>query len=236
MIWRELRRRKVPQTCAFYLVGVWVAIQAADVLLPAFGYESSDIPRYLLYASIALFPLVVIAAWFFQVSPEGLQRADHFEERRQLDNIPPLNTRRTTERSSVARPPDYDWVLAFESGPLEGLRYPIAKSLTIGRARDCDLTLVSAHVSRHHARLVPMPDKSLVLEDLESANGTRLNGKKIQGQQVVRAGDMITIETIQFRISESYARAQGPDSAMNEQTVMAATTAMHPTAKPEGKS
>lgn len=236
MIWRELRRRKVPRTCAFYLVGVWVTIQAADVLLPAFGYESSDIPRYLFYGSIALFPIVIIAAWFFQVSPEGLQRAEDFEERRQLDNIPPLNTRRTTEKNKVARPPDYDWVLAFETGPLEGLRYPIAKSLTIGRARDCELTLISAHVSRHHAKLVPMPDRSLIVEDLESANGTRLNGKRIQGKQVVRAGDTITIETITFRISESYARAQGPDSAMNEQTVMAATTAMHSDRDPGQKS
>lgn len=51
-------------------------------------------------------------------------------------------------------------------------------TITIGKAPDNDFVVNNAHVSRHHARLVR--ENSLwVLEDLDSSNGTFVNGSQI---------------------------------------------------------
>ena len=156
------------------------------------------------------------------VTPEGIHPSDDFVERRLLDNIEPLNDRRGVEGVELEIPAeatDHDWEMTVESGPLEGLRYAIAKPLLIGRARDCDLALVSAHVSRHHARLTPRED-SLLLEDLGSANGTLVNDEEVSGQRALHPGDIIRIKDISFRVRESFDHAQSLNSAMNQATVV----------------
>ena len=50
--------------------------------------------------------------------------------------------------------------------------------LTIGRAEDNDLQLADPKASRHHARIV-REGLVFVVSDLESANGTRINGIRI---------------------------------------------------------
>jgi hypothetical protein len=69
--------------------------------------------------------------------------------------------------------------------PLTGA--PVA----IGRAPECELTLRDSRASRRHARLVAR-DGVLVLTDLASTNGTRVNGHRIS-EVVLGAGDRIQI-------------------------------------------
>jgi pSer/pThr/pTyr-binding forkhead associated (FHA) protein len=59
----------------------------------------------------------------------------------------------------------------------------------IGRGDDNDLVLLDPLVSRHHARLVPRNGR-LVLTDLASRNGTRVNGRAVR-DAVLGAGDRI---------------------------------------------
>ncbi len=63
--------------------------------------------------------------------------------------------------------------------------------MTIGRARDNDLVLEDARVSRHHARLQARSG-SLVLTDLGSTNGTLVNGGRVH-EVVLGDGDRIEI-------------------------------------------
>ena len=49
----------------------------------------------------------------------------------------------------------------------------------VGRTDENDITLADTSVSRHHARLKLQDDGSYTLTDLNSSNGTRLNGKRI---------------------------------------------------------
>lgn len=63
--------------------------------------------------------------------------------------------------------------------------------IRIGRAPECELVLRDTKVSRRHARLAPR-DGVLVLTDLGSTNGTRVNGHRVT-EVVLGAGDRIQI-------------------------------------------
>jgi len=63
--------------------------------------------------------------------------------------------------------------------------------LTIGRSSDNGLTLDDARVSRHHARLRARHGM-LVLTDLDSTNGVRVNGVRV-AEVVLGVGDRIEI-------------------------------------------
>jgi ABC-type multidrug transport system ATPase subunit/pSer/pThr/pTyr-binding forkhead associated (FHA) protein len=69
--------------------------------------------------------------------------------------------------------------------------------LTIGRLPECDFTLPSPLVSRHHARLICEPSQ-VILEDLGSTNGVFVNGLRIAGSTVLRPGDRVEIATFVF--------------------------------------
>jgi DNA-binding NtrC family response regulator/pSer/pThr/pTyr-binding forkhead associated (FHA) protein len=69
---------------------------------------------------------------------------------------------------------------------------PDAGEVTIGRSRGATVVVDHEKVSRIHARFRRYGDR-LDLEDLESRNGTRVNGERIDGVRVLAPGDEITI-------------------------------------------
>ena len=65
--------------------------------------------------------------------------------------------------------------------------------LLIGRDEDeCDLVVAERQVSRHHA-LITAGNDGYILKDLESKNGTFLNGKELKGPHILQDGDEIQI-------------------------------------------
>jgi hypothetical protein len=73
--------------------------------------------------------------------------------------------------------------------------------VTVGRSRQCDVTLDDPNVSRTHAEVRPRGG-SWVLTDLGSTNGSRLNGRRLEGPEVLKPGDQIELGTsrIQFEL------------------------------------
>jgi hypothetical protein len=63
--------------------------------------------------------------------------------------------------------------------------------MAIGRAPECELVLKDSRVSRRHARLTAR-DGVLVLTDLSSTNGTRVNGHRVT-EVVLGAGDRVQV-------------------------------------------
>jgi predicted component of type VI protein secretion system len=63
--------------------------------------------------------------------------------------------------------------------------------LLIGRHSSCDLVVSDPSVSRRHARLV-FRDHGWILQDLDSTNGTRVNGVRV-GRSELRPGDRLAI-------------------------------------------
>ena len=76
--------------------------------------------------------------------------------------------------------------------------------VVIGRSPDCQVTIEDPLISRQHARLV-IDDESATLEDLNSRNGSRLNGERLRALQKLEDGDRIRLgaqELLFYQVKE----------------------------------
>ncbi len=85
-------------------------------------------------------------------------------------------------------------LLVVYKGVLAGTRWPVSgDSLTLGRAKDCDVVLPERQVSRHHAR-IERDASGFIIRDLGSKNGTFINGEPVRGRPYrLRDGDEIEL-------------------------------------------
>lgn len=65
-------------------------------------------------------------------------------------------------------------------------------SVSIGRASECTIPIKDRYLSRRHAEIV-QTNGSWILKDLGSANGTYLNGARVEHDQALRTGDRIRL-------------------------------------------
>jgi hypothetical protein len=78
---------------------------------------------------------------------------------------------------------------------MEGKRLVVGPSgVTLGRSRQCDVVLSDPNVSREHAEIRPRGG-SWVLTDLGSTNGSSVNSRRVDGQEVLKPGDEIELGT-----------------------------------------
>ena len=68
----ELRERGVIRATGLYLALVWLFLQLAEILFPAYDIPDTAV-KYVLYGSMALLPVVLLSAWFFEITAEGLK-------------------------------------------------------------------------------------------------------------------------------------------------------------------
>ena len=72
-VYRELRRRRLFNTVALYVVGAWVTLQVAELALSGLGIPEIAI-RYVWLGVFLLFPLVLIFGWRYDISSGGIKR------------------------------------------------------------------------------------------------------------------------------------------------------------------
>ena len=69
----ELRRRRVFRVVAFYAVAGWIVIEVSSTVLP--GLNLPDWAPTLVIALVTLgFPVAIIMAWAFDITPEGITK------------------------------------------------------------------------------------------------------------------------------------------------------------------
>jgi pSer/pThr/pTyr-binding forkhead associated (FHA) protein len=68
---------------------------------------------------------------------------------------------------------------------------------TIGRAAGADFIVDAALVSRVHCRVSALPDGSLELRDLDSTNGTFVNGQRVETARLA-SGDRIQVGRVEL--------------------------------------
>jgi len=82
-----------------------------------------------------------------------------------------------------------------------GLNTVVEREVTIGRAQDCGLSLQDLWISWHHARVKLVEKDVYCVEDLESTNGTRVNGILIEKPWSLRDGEKIFLGETVVRFS-----------------------------------
>jgi len=81
--------------------------------------------------------------------------------------------------------------LIMRSGPTPGASFTLeGDQLTVGRDATNEIVINDAEISRRHARLTFQGGK-YVLEDLGSTNGTFVNGQRLAGPRVLKAGEVV---------------------------------------------
>ncbi|MSP72204.1 MAG: FHA domain-containing protein [Myxococcales bacterium] len=104
----------------------------------------------------------------------------------------------------------------------------IRDEITIGRKEGNTIRLTERNVSRRHARLVRTGegvDHSVIVEDLDSYNGIKLNGDRVSGKCVMRPGDLVQIGDYSLAL-----QADQPSPVTGDQAIIrgdAATLVSH---------
>ena len=82
--------------------------------------------------------------------------------------------------------------LIMRSGPTPGAAFSLeGDQLTVGRDSTNEIVINDAEISRRHARLTFQGGK-YVIEDLGSTNGTFVNGQRLAGPRVLKAGEVVS--------------------------------------------
>jgi DNA-binding winged helix-turn-helix (wHTH) protein len=76
----------------------------------------------------------------------------------------------------------------------------------IGRAKDCEVSIELASISRHHA-VVALNSGQMTVRDLGSKNGTFVSGRRVEGTVPIASGERMRIGSVTVAISSS-----SPDS------------------------
>ncbi|MCK5645381.1 MAG: FHA domain-containing protein [Anaerolineales bacterium] len=84
-------------------------------------------------------------------------------------------------------------VLISQTGKLTGTRWALDRDeIIIGRSPNCDFVIPDRQVSREHARLYRSED-GFYIHDMDSKNGTYLNGSTISKPTLLQDGDVIQV-------------------------------------------
>lgn len=87
-------------------------------------------------------------------------------------------------------------LLVAQTGPLNGQRWAIRSNMILGREPTCDIVIADRQVSRHHASLTLTP-QGVILEDLNSKNGTHRNGVRIDRPTLLEDSDIVQVALAQ---------------------------------------
>ncbi len=91
-------------------------------------------------------------------------------------------------------------VLVICDGGFEGMEYELTSDeVLIGRNPNTTITLLDENISREHAIvLLDEETGTYTIEDLQSSNGTKVNGKRIRSAKLANS-DEIEIGSTRFR-------------------------------------
>ena len=90
--------------------------------------------------------------------------------------------------------------IVVTSGTKAGAEFPLGNDeITIGRSSDSAIVIRDDYTSTHHARLI-LGVNGWMVEDLDSTNGTTLDGSRVTTQTLVPLNTPVTIGTTTFEL------------------------------------
>jgi hypothetical protein len=102
----------------------------------------------------------------------------------------------------------------------QGQRHPLQDRFVIGRARECDLSLNSGRVARHHVVFTRLVDDAFEASDHQTTNGTYVNQERLTHRRLVE-GDVVELDALRWRFErgpELAAPAEDPALALLART------------------
>lgn len=94
---------------------------------------------------------------------------------------------------AVTAPEDAShYLLVVQEGSSSVFPLPETGLVTIGRAPECNLEIDDASISRRHARIVSAGG-AMQIVDLDSRNGTTVNGERLDSGRSIFSGDVLTV-------------------------------------------
>lgn len=106
----------------------------------------------------------------------------------------------------------------------DGTQHDILHETLVGREVECGIALDSPHVSRYHAKIIVAPEGATI-EDLNSSNGTFVNGKRISEPTKISLGDEIRFDDLAFRLTSKEAGKSEATVVMKREALVEAAAA-----------
>jgi len=158
----ELRRRNVYKVAVAYAIVSWLLIQAASILFPTF-----EAPPWVMKVFVGLvvlgFPVALILAWAFELTPEGIKRAE--------DVAPEDSITRGTGRKLAG----ITVALALIAAGLFAFQWLRPQSTVTPRPSEAATASTSA--------LPPIPEKSIAVLPFENLSSDKENAYFVAGIQ-----------------------------------------------------
>jgi pSer/pThr/pTyr-binding forkhead associated (FHA) protein len=90
---------------------------------------------------------------------------------------------------------------------------------TIGRVSDNAFEIPEASVSSHHAEIL-LRGNEIIVRDLNSTNGTYINGQQITGQATLKPGQILRLGTVEMRLESGEPAAAKQKVALDQTRVI----------------
>ncbi len=167
----ELKRRKVFHVASIYVVTAWGASLGASELFPPFGIPEWAV-RLFVIAAILGFPIAMVLAWAFEITPGGVVLDQGVEEPPKGKSAPSVPSSATTT-----------WL----AGQNVQVRWrddvgdhskEFGQGFVMGRDQVAEVRIDDPKVSRLHARVSYEKGRWWIV-DMSSRNGTRVDGALI---------------------------------------------------------
>lgn len=93
------------------------------------------------------------------------------------------------------------WFITVEHGPkeLKGVKIKVNGPVVVGRSPGADIVIGDSFVSGRHARFT-ISGADMIVEDLQSLNGTLINGQHLSQPTRVRKNDKIVIGDVEIKV------------------------------------
>jgi TolB-like protein/Tfp pilus assembly protein PilF len=183
----ELKRRNVYKVAVAYAIVAWLLIQAASILFPTFE-APAWVMKVFVTAIIFGFPVALILAWAFELTPEGIKRAE--------DVLPNESITRKTGRKLIGT----TIVLAVIAAGLLAFQFLRPKTTTTAVPLETPIS----------AAAIAIPEKSIAVLPFENLSEEKSNAyfaEGIQDEILTRLSKIADLKVISRTSTQHYKSA-----------------------------
>lgn len=152
---------------------------------------------FLVFAAVVALA-IVLAVKFRKKKPEEKQGGSSEEEKNAALSLDAADSRQHIRMDSRS-PIIIEAVILVKGKNPAKTRWELNRSLIVGRASVCDIFFDDAQMSRQHFCLEREGD-SILISDLESTNGTSVNGIAIKKRRQLKPGDVIEAGSVKITV------------------------------------